>query len=342
MSASPTQALLDSEDCLIILNYATRLMALDLKREVLLERSLEALSDFSANKNVALFIRRGDKQHLCLEGLFKDRRFQAAREEIPCSGTPLEEVIINKEFRIYPQQRGCGYPMPAAKGQEGEGFCLCLPLAGIGTKIIGVVAVTAPDDRQRTTKGMQMLHILTTVIAISLENSSLFQMATHDNLTGLLIRNVFEIRLREELARMQRHRGVFSVLMTDIDHFKKINDTLGHAGGDAVLKELAKIFGTHVRDKLDVVCRYGGDEFMILMTDTGAGDAEKIAARIHAHCAAQPLSILGKTVEVTLSSGLLTVKAAPDAREKELIRRVDRLLYEAKERGRNNICADIF
>ncbi|MBP8979647.1 MAG: GGDEF domain-containing protein [Syntrophobacterales bacterium] len=335
-----TQALLDNEDCLIILNYATRLMALDLQREVLLERALEALSDFSANKNAALYIWRESESHFCLEGLFKDRRFQVVHEAIPFPGTPLEEIMINKEFHIYPNRRGYDYPMPAAKGDAGEGFCLCLPLAGIGAKIIGVVAVTTSDNRQRTTKEMQMLHILTTVIAISLENSSLFHLATHDSLTGLFIRNIFEIRLREELARMKRHRGVFSLLMLDIDHFKKINDTLGHDGGDIVLKKLAKTFKTCLRDKLDVVCRYGGDEFMILMTDIGAEEAKKIAARIHAQCAAQPLSIRGNNVAVTLSGGLLTVKGAPDPRENELIRKVDRLLYEAKARGRNNICAD--
>ncbi len=340
MNTSQTQALLDSEDCLIILNYATRLMSLDLQREVLLERALEALSDFSANKNVALYVWHETEQHFRLEGLFLDRRFRVVDEAIPFPGTPLEEIMINKEFRIYPNSRGYGYPMPAANGQEGKGFCLCLPLAGIGTKIIGVVAVTTPDNRPRTTKEMQMLHILTTVIAISLENSSLFHMATHDSLTGLLIRNIFEIRLREELARMKRHRGVFSLLMLDIDHFKKINDTFGHDGGDTVLKGLAKTFKTYVRGELDVICRYGGDEFMILMTDTGPEEAKKIASRIHAQCAAQPLSIQGNNVAVTLSGGLLTVKGAPDPKENELIRKVDRLLYEAKARGRNNFCAD--
>jgi len=333
-------AFLDSEDCLIILNYTTRLMAVDLEREVLLERAAEALSDFSTNKSVAVFMWRDGEHSIRLEGLFKDRHYQAIHEEIPLAETPLEEIIINREFAVFPNRKGFDTPMPAAKGHEGEGWCLCLPLVGAATKMIGVIAIMVPGGRPRPTKELQLLHILTTVIAISLENSVLFQMATRDSLTGLYIRNIFEIRLREELARIRRHGGVFSILMTDIDRFKTINDTLGHESGDHALKEIAAIFRKYVRGDLDLVCRYGGDEFMTLMPNTGAREAMKIADRIHERCRANTLTMPGAALAITLSSGLLTVGAGREWKEKDLISRVDKLLYQAKGRGGNNICAD--
>ena len=335
-----SHALLDSEDGLILLNYAARLMAVDLEREALLERAAESLSDFSANKSVALFTWKDGERRICLEGLFKDRRYQAVHKEIPLAETPLEEIIINREFAVFPNRKGFDTPMPAGKGQEGEGWCLCLPLVGAATKMIGVIAIMVPGGRPRPTKELQLLHILTTVIAISLENSVLFQMATRDGLTGLYIRNIFEIRLREELARVRRHGGVFSILMTDIDHFKGINDTHGHESGDQALKEIAAIFRKHVRGDLDLVCRYGGDEFMTLMANTGAREAMKIADRIHERCRGNTLTIPGAALTITLSSGLLTVGGGREWKERELISRVDQLLYQAKGRGGNNICAD--
>jgi len=335
-----THALLDSEDCLIILNYATRLLALDLQRENLLERSLEALSDFSANRNVSLFTRQaGGPQSLKLEGLFKNRHYHALRREVPCQGTPLEEVITNREYGIYPLQPGSDIPLPVFGKPDESGRCLCLPLVGASAKVIGVVAIAAPLGGHPSPKELQMLIILTTMIAVSLENACLMKVATHDSLTGLFVRTIFEIRLREELARLKRHGGVFSILMTDIDLFKGINDLYGHGGGDAVLKELALIFKKMVRADLDLVCRYGGDEFMILMVNAGAAEAMKIARRIHAHCTTHVFLASEHSISINLSSGLLTVSDAGDRKESDLIGKVDELLYEAKRQGKNQICA---
>ncbi len=332
--------LLDSEDCLIILNYATRLLALDLKRETLLERGLEALSDFSANRNVALFTRQESERHLCLEGIFKNRRYQALRRKVPGQGTPLEEVISNMEYGIYPSSTGSDFPMPAFTAPGGNGRCLCLPLVGAGNKAVGVVAIADPVGGHPTPKELQLLIILTTMIAVSLENSYLIQIATRDGLTDLYIRTIFEIRLREELARLKRHGGVFSILMTDVDQFKGINDQYGHSGGDAVLKELAVIFKRYLRADVDLVFRYGGDEFMTIMVNTGAAEAMKIARRIHEQCAVHTFLAPEAAVTVTISSGLLTVSDTGNLNEKDLIGKVDKLLYEAKHRGKNQICAE--
>ncbi|MFA5181187.1 MAG: sensor domain-containing diguanylate cyclase [Syntrophales bacterium] len=336
------KALLDQEDCLIILNYATRLLALNLDREILLERSLEALSDFSANENVALFTLKESDRHLCLEGLFSDLKYQPVKREVLYEGTPLEQVIINKEFKVYPNLKEADFPMPAGKGQEGEGCCLCIPLAGAATQIIGMVTIADPVGHHPSTRELQMLIILTTIIAVSLENARLYNMATRDSLTNLYVRTILDIRLKEEIARIKRHGGAFSILMTDIDHFKKINDTFGHSGGDAVLQELATIFRNCIRKDLDIVCRYGGDEFLTLMPGTGPDEAMEVAKRIHQQCATHTFLKAGETASVTISSGLISVNNTTNMKVTELIVRVDRLLYQAKMLGKNRICTGTY
>ncbi|MCK9197430.1 MAG: sensor domain-containing diguanylate cyclase [Syntrophales bacterium] len=329
--------LLNQEDCLIILNYATRLLALNLDREILLERALEALSDFSANKNVALFTLTDDRR-LSLEGLFSERHYKATKREVLYEGTPLEEVIINKEFGVYPNLEEAGFPMPAGRAQGGEGCCLCLPLAGAATKIIGLVTIADPIGHHPSTRELQMLIILTTVIAVSLENARLYNIATRDSLTNLYVRTIFDIRMKEEIARIKRHGGVFSILMTDIDHFKEINDFYGHSGGDVVLQELATIFRNCIREDLDIVCRYGGDEFLTLMPETGPDQAMEAAMRIHQQCATHAFLKEGNTASVTISSGLISVDNTMRLKVEELVGRVDKLLYQAKRLGKNRIC----
>lgn len=335
------RALLDQEDCLIILNYATRLLALNLDREILLERALEALSDFSANENVALFTLTDNDRRLCIEGLFTELKYQAIKKEVPYEGTPLEEVIINKEFKVYPNLKDAGFPMPAGKGQRGGGSCLCIPLAGADAKIIGMVTIADPVGHHPSTREVQMLIILTTMIAVSLENAELFGMATRDSLTNLLVRTIFDIRLKEEIARIKRHGGGFAILMTDIDNFKKINDTYGHSGGDTVLQELATIFHNCIREDLDIVCRYGGDEFLTLMPETGPDEAIQVAKRIHEQCATHIFLKTEKTPSVTISSGLISVANTTNLRATELVVKVDRLLYQAKILGKNRICTEM-
>lgn len=334
------QALLNQEDCLIILNYATRLLALNLDRAILLERALESLSDFSANRNVALFTLTDNNRHLCLEGLFTELKYQAMKREIIYEGTPLADVILNKEYKVYPNLKDAGFPMPAGKGQDGEGCCLCMPLAGVATEIIGMITIADPVGHHPSTRELQMLMILTTMIAVSIENARLFRMATRDDLTNLYVRTIFDIRLKEEIARIKRHGGVFSILMTDIDHFKKINDTHGHNRGDAVLQELARIFQNCMREDLDIVCRYGGDEFLTLMPETGPDEAMRVAKRIHQQCANHTFLKAGKAASITISSGLISVDNAANLKATELVRRVDRLLYQSKRLGKNRICTE--
>ena len=323
----------------MILNFTTRLLTLDLDAGSLCKRALESLSDFCGNRAAALLFLADQEEVLCAEGLFADRCYIALDREISWRGTPLEEVVQGKQYGLYPALTGDAIPLPADTANPGGKRCLCLPLAGASAKVLGIITIEFPATGRLKTKDVQSLIILTTVIAISIENARLFRQATRDGLTGLFVRAVFDIRLKEELARLKRYGGSFTILLIDIDHFKRVNDTLGHVRGDEILRSLAGVIQGCVRGGVDIVCRYGGDEFIALMTTAGSDEAWQAAERIRRGCEAYDFPGVGSGQAITTSIGLITVDAANTVTEAELIDRVDRMLYRAKSCGRNRVCA---
>lgn len=154
-----------------------------------------------------------------------------------------------------------------------------------------------------------------------------------DFLTRLANRRAFEQRLSEELERVRRYGGTFSLILMDIDDFKKVNDEFGHPAGDRVLKFIAAVLAEKVR-ATDFVSRYGGEEFAVLLPETSADRARVVAEKIRKTL--QNASLMhGKTkIKVTVSAGVGGVK--PDGESlADLVARVDAALYQAKKKGRN-------
>jgi diguanylate cyclase (GGDEF)-like protein len=153
-----------------------------------------------------------------------------------------------------------------------------------------------------------------------------------DSLTGLYNRRFLEARLKEEKGRADRHKRPMTLLMADIDHFKKFNDSHGHAKGDELLTQIAKVFRKGVRE-IDVVCRYGGEEFLVLLPETDGAEGEIVAERLREAVAT---GNLGSSGPVTISIGVATYPK--DANSPELvILEADTALYKAKNAGRNRV-----
>lgn len=157
--------------------------------------------------------------------------------------------------------------------------------------------------------------------------------AYHDPLTGLPNRALFSDRLNLALARARRHQEPIAVLYADLDHLKRVNDTLGHTIGDLLLKQAAERFREAVREE-DTVARFGGDEFVVLLIgvkdgETAARVAEKLIARMN-----EPMEVGGHTLRVTTSVGVSTWPADGDDAE-TLVKNADNALYQSKEQGRN-------
>jgi len=156
-----------------------------------------------------------------------------------------------------------------------------------------------------------------------------------DELTMLYNRRYLFQRLDEELSRAKRRKGEFSIIMIDIDHFKKINDTYGHQFGDFVLKNLANIFKSLVR-KEDVVARFGGEEFVIICPDESEEGALILAERIRKESQTYTFVSIGNSTHLTISLGIASfTEGSSNDSVDDLIKKVDEALYAAKKAGRN-------
>jgi diguanylate cyclase (GGDEF)-like protein len=168
------------------------------------------------------------------------------------------------------------------------------------------------------------------------------ELADRDPLTGCLNRGVFQSGLLDaELARTRRYSTALSVILCDIDHFKRINDTHGHAAGDQVLSEFAALLRVMARDGLDSVIRYGGEEFLLVLPPTELAGAHALAERIrHAFAEAATSTANGSLVSTTASFGVAAVPArhpSPPAIFEALIAAADEQLYAVKRGGRNGV-----
>lgn len=160
--------------------------------------------------------------------------------------------------------------------------------------------------------------------------------ARTDPLTGLLNRRSFDQELAEEFSRFQRRRSKYSVLMLDIDNFKELNDTRGHAFGDIVLKSLAQTCKDNIRLH-DTLARIGGEEFCIISPHNSQKAALKMAEKIRQRIEDMSFEVEGKTLNVSVSIGVSEVDFE-DYDHTSVLERADEAMYEAKERGRNMVC----
>jgi diguanylate cyclase (GGDEF)-like protein len=161
-------------------------------------------------------------------------------------------------------------------------------------------------------------------------------LSTHDDLTGLPNRMMLRQTLNEAVVHGRRYGNEFAVLFVDLDHFKIINDTLGHAAGDEALKEIAARFKARLRAS-DTVARLGGDEFFVLLQETSNREEITAVARELLSAATAPMVIQGQQCQVTASIGI-SLFPADAADEESLIRTADAAMYAAKEQGRNHFC----
>jgi len=162
------------------------------------------------------------------------------------------------------------------------------------------------------------------------------RLATTDPLTGVFNRRTFIELAEQELARSHRAGTPLSIMMLDLDHFKRVNDTFGHLAGDDVLVAFTRLVRDCVR-RGDLVVRYGGEEFCVLLPATTLAAAAALAERIRAACAAQPLT--GRAFKVTVSIGLAAYAGGRAANLNDLLARADEALYRAKDGGRNQVIA---
>ena len=189
------------------------------------------------------------------------------------------------------------------------------------------------EVQERTQKLQAAMHELTAA------NHKLDNLARLDSLTGLSNRWNFDEAFKAAWAKNQQLRQPMSLLMADIDHFKKINDTYGHLFGDQCLMKVAKILKLCVGQSSNLAARFGGEEFIIMLPNTGSKNAAIVGERVRSNI--EKISIMheGKPVQFTISIGISTVIPSVDIAGASLNERADQALYQAKESGRNRVVA---
>ncbi|HEB64199.1 MAG TPA: diguanylate cyclase [Chloroflexi bacterium] len=205
--------------------------------------------------------------------------------------------------------------------------------------VLGVIAVHSTLPNYFTQSNLRLLSAFGSHVSVAISNARLYEeaqrLAITDPLTQLFNRRYFFQIASLEFRRAVRHHTPLSVLMIDIDRFKRVNDTYGHQIGDVALQKVAAACKRSIRE-IDILARYGGEEFIVLLPDTDADGAMRVAHRLHEAVGAQPLQANGHEILVTVSVGgaMMTEKMTElDI----LIARADQALYQAKKAGRNRV-----
>ncbi len=320
------------ETNLLVLNYANLLVSALTDRERTVDVALDCLADFSGSRRLALWMMADDGQSLHLAGLRAGDGTGREALTLPLAASGFASLQGPRCDAIMPGRLLGPALLPAAPGEPASVQVLVMPVLALSGEFFGYLVLEACAEPDLATR--QYLRVLVTTLAISLANARLFELAVIDGLTRAYVRRYFEIRLDEELARLTRQPGSLAVIMLDLDDFKQVNDRFGHAVGDHVLQELTAILRGNVRQGVDVVSRYGGEEFTILMPGATAAEGLATAERLRGLCAARSF---GEDIRlgVTFSAGVAGSGEVVPLTAAGLMALVDQRLYAAKARGRD-------
>lgn len=234
------------------------------------------------------------------------------------------------------------YPDPApvfSRNKLIPGFksLLIVPLSQQGDKAIGALTIASQKTGIFSRDQRHIMELIAGQIAAKIElaqaHEKIYQMALTDGLTGLNNHRTFQLGLDNMIIRSRRQSSSLCLILCDIDHFKKINDSYGHPFGDKVLKKVAEILKLSIR-QVDLAARYGGEEFALILEASDEEGGRIQAERVRTTIEELSFSSKGKKITITMSFGLASYPVDADNKA-ELIDRADQALYSAKESGRN-------
>ncbi len=298
----------------------------------LLEKSCEVVLDAFPSDHVAILlcedgalVLRAHRGKLTLE--FPEGGVLPAGTGLCARALGSGKPVVENDVLSVPKYV-CGFKETRAE--------MCVPLISLG-ETLGVLALESERPNNFQAGDVQPLESVADICAAAIQNARYFdkvkQLAYIDGLTGIFNRRYFEMRIVEEIERARRYQGGLSVIMIDIDHFKKLNDEFGHLLGDEVLRQVSTIFSQNLR-KVDVACRYGGEEFVILAPQTSGEHAQAAAEKLRRVVAGW--NFPGVPRPVTISAGISNLPDHGSTRD-DLVKAADQALYAAKQGGRNRV-----
>jgi diguanylate cyclase (GGDEF)-like protein len=244
----------------------------------------------------------------------------------------LRRAIIHNDYGAIPQRKGLpqGHAhlrremvVPVLRGSQ------IVAILGVGNK----AAEYTPEDVKTIAA---LADFAWDIVENKRAEEALQQQATTDELTGVMNRRHFLTMASHELKRVARLNHPLSVALIDLDYFKQVNDTYGHAGGDQVLKMFTRICQQHIRE-IDLLARFGGDEFVLLLPVTTGEQAYEVVERVRLALTVQVVELNGGRVPITISVGIAACHTSEPQVLEILLDRADQALYHAKKAGRNRI-----
>ena len=301
--------------------------------EDLLDRVCKLIQDAFRVSHVSLFLREDHDLVLrAHHGTLTPRVPEGGR--FPASAEPWASILASSSTAM--ETDLCSEPTITKFFAESASR-MCIPLVSFG-QTLSVLALDSSQPDAFRDGDLQSLESVADICATAIQNAHYVervkQLAYLDGLTGIFNRRFFELRIMEEIERARRYGTGMAVIMADIDQFKRLNDEFGHVLGDEVLRQVSSLFNQQLR-KIDVVCRYGGEEFGILLTQTNAHQAMSIAEKLRKMVAGWQFPGVPRTV--TISAGAAAFPEHGTTRD-ELVRTADAALYAAKQAGRNRVC----
>ncbi len=323
---------------MVSLQSIARKIGACLNIDELLKATLEAAHDLLRAKKISIFL-KGPENTLLLKATYGWPSINpveytiVSEQEILLwavkNGSLLTSAEISKDHVLAAMQRESKYKT-----------LMCAAIMSHAGESIGVVSVeeiegsnkVSPDDAR-------LFSILMDFVSLSFKNSRLFKkvelLANTDGLTKLYTHRFFQEVLKAEIEKSSKTQKQFSIILSDIDHFKRFNDTYGHQAGDYVLEQTAACFKSCVRN-IDVMARYGGEEFIALLPETNVNGAYVMAERIRKAVESKIYQFNDQTLKVTATLGVATYPV--DSQNNiDLVKKADLSLYFGKENGRNRV-----
>lgn len=282
-----------------------------------------------------IFLKPKGPDFILYENLNDDNEIPLEENLININNTLLEMIIKEKKpYYISDTKNFRTQILPYKMGKIKSAFIIPMFFE---RHLLGLLVALSENTNAFNTQQRYILELFANQATTSLTNAEFYkeiqQLAITDGLTGLHNHRYFQEKLSHEFKRYDRYKEPISILLIDIDYFKKINDTYGHQTGDIILKDVAKIIKKTVRD-IDISARYGGEEFAVILIGTGHHHAYKIAERIRKNINQHNFNINDENIKISVSIGVSTFPDIAKTKQ-ELFETADKALYKAKENGRN-------
>ena len=314
-------------------NEVARLLMSTLDLKELMERMLNIAVNVTESHMGIVYLSEEDGTKLVPRVIYGTKT--ELRQLNMGEGYPGRAAMENKKFIIDLPRRAVDEVLELGFVKTPPSEIAYIPLS-YQERILGVLVLGS--IHRYTEEEINLFDYLANQISIALDNAIMHQriqeLSITDALTGLYNRRYLNARLEEEWARSLRHNQPLSIILSDVDNFKSINDTYGHDKGDEVLKGVAQIIKNNVR-KEDLAARYGGEEFVVVLVDTGVEEARLFAERIREIVKSHTYDWMGRGA--TISVGVATYPKVKTGTYEELIQAADQAMYKAKVSGKDRV-----